>query len=228
MPPPIPFPYPLHIGTDICRVARIAHILRSKQGSRFIRRVLAPEELARAKPAIRHVLEAAAQSNGRRVSEPGAGVTGGRGQVGTGGTRDAVEAAVEGGRDGLVGSSDRQVSDVGKEVGGVESAVFGRAATYMAGRFAAKEAAFKAHPHLRLGFHDILILPSSDAQELTGKRALTELGSSAPVALIRGDGESSRDQMAKVSISHDGEYATAMCIGFEASESGHSQEPRRD
>ncbi|KAH6855806.1 hypothetical protein B0I37DRAFT_365847 [Chaetomium sp. MPI-CAGE-AT-0009] len=97
----------------------------------------------------------------------------------------------------------------------------------MAGRFAAKEAAFKAHPHLRLGFHDILILPSSDAEELAGETALTRLGSSAPVVLIKGGSEGSRDQMAKVSISHDGEYATAMCIGFEVSTGGHGRGPGR-
>ena len=52
---------------------------------------------------------------------------------------------------------------------------------------------------------------------MTGEKALTGLGSAAPVALIRaGIGEGARDQMAKVSISHDGEYATAVCLGFEA------------
>ena len=52
---------------------------------------------------------------------------------------------------------------------------------------------------------------------MTGEKALTGLGSAAPVALIRaGNGEGARDQMAKVSISHDGEYATAVCLGFEA------------
>ncbi|AEO60676.1 hypothetical protein MYCTH_2310148 [Thermothelomyces thermophilus ATCC 42464] len=93
-------------------------------------------------------------------------------------------------------------------------------------RFAAKEAAFKAHPHLRLGFHDILILSSSDAEELTGERALAGPGASAPVALIRageGAGAGARDQMARVSISHDGEYATATCIGFEAGSAGSGQ-----
>jgi phosphopantetheinyl transferase (holo-ACP synthase) len=143
----------------------------------------------------------------------------------------------------------RGVGEVGEEeAGGEEAAVFGRAATFIAGRwvsrwerlvnvhgmlmgefcrFAAKEAAFKAHPHLHLGFHDIVILPSSDADELTGEKALTGLPSSAPVALIRGEGEGARDQMAKVSISHDGEYATAMCIGFEASGGGHDRRLRK-
>ncbi|KAL2176793.1 uncharacterized protein P884DRAFT_244503 [Thermothelomyces heterothallicus CBS 202.75] len=178
-PPPLPFPYPLRIGTDICRVARIAHILRSRQGARFIRRVLAPEELARARPAVHQVLRAAAAAQ----------QTGGDG-----------EAALD-------------------------AYAYARAATYVAGRFAAKEAAFKAHPHLRLGFHDILILSSSDAEELTGERALAGPGASAPVALIRAGekGAGARDQMARVSISHDGEYATATCIGFEAGSAGSGQ-----
>ncbi|KAL2153814.1 hypothetical protein VTH82DRAFT_4970 [Thermothelomyces myriococcoides] len=84
MPPPplLPFPYPLRIGTDICRVARIAHILRSRQGARFIRRVLAPEELARARPAVHHVLRAAAaeaaqEASGRSEGVLGAGQAGG-------------------------------------------------------------------------------------------------------------------------------------------------------
>jgi hypothetical protein len=65
--PPLPFPSPLHIGTDICRVARIARILRSRQCARFIQRVLAPEELARAKPVIRKVLEDAERTAACRV-----------------------------------------------------------------------------------------------------------------------------------------------------------------
>ncbi len=61
--PPLPllaFPCPLHVGTDICRIARIARILRSTQGPRFVRRVLTPEELARAKPVVHQVLRRAA------------------------------------------------------------------------------------------------------------------------------------------------------------------------
>jgi holo-[acyl-carrier protein] synthase len=63
MPPPIPFPYPLRVGTDLCRIPRILRILQGKNGPRFIRRVLAPEELARVRPAIRAVLDDDASGN---------------------------------------------------------------------------------------------------------------------------------------------------------------------
>ena len=123
MPPPIPFPYPLRIGTDICRVARIAHILRSKQASRFIRRVLAPEELVRAKPAIHQVLEAAAQAGGRE----------GRG------VRDSVVmrmgGRVEDRRDNLPNLGGRELKEAGEEKAEIEEGVmYGCAATYLAGR----------------------------------------------------------------------------------------------
>jgi hypothetical protein len=65
MPPPLPFPYPIHIGTDICNTTRISRILRGAHCARFIRRVLAPEELAlakRSKPIIHRVLEIASDS----------------------------------------------------------------------------------------------------------------------------------------------------------------------
>ncbi|KAL2196860.1 hypothetical protein P885DRAFT_77982 [Corynascus similis CBS 632.67] len=216
MPPPIPFPYPLRIGTDICRVARIAHILRSKQGARFIRRVLAPEELACARPAIHQVLKAA---GARRGGMDGL-ITG---QAGRRADGDVRVDRHENDGEKRIGIDGRDVGGVGQEpkTESEEQAMYGRAATYMAGRFAAKEAAFKAHPHLRLGFHDIVILSSADAEELTGEKAPAGPGASAPVALIRaGNGGASRDQMARVSISHDGEYATAMCIGFEVDAEG--------
>jgi phosphopantetheinyl transferase (holo-ACP synthase) len=82
-------------------------------------------------------------------------------------------------------------------------------------RFAAKEAAFKAHPHRRLGFHDVLILSGPDARQLTDGAWGWAPG--VPTALIKAPrGSGGRDQLARVSISHDGEYATATCIGFEA------------
>ncbi|KAF6820211.1 holo-acyl-carrier-protein synthase [Colletotrichum sojae] len=83
-------------------------------------------------------------------------------------------------------------------------------ATFVAGRFAAKEAAFKAHPFRRLSFHDIVIV----------RRALVEgkenpNGSGPPVAVIRSEREGEPGQVAMVSISHDGDYATAVCLGYE-------------
>lgn len=76
-------------------------------------------------------------------------------------------------------------------------------------RFAVKEAVIKAHPHLKLTFHDIVI-----QKKLITSDGATTLESGAPIAIINaGEG---RSQEAKVSISHDGEFATAVCIGFEA------------
>ncbi|KAH7328049.1 hypothetical protein B0I35DRAFT_7248 [Stachybotrys elegans] len=91
--------------------------------------------------------------------------------------------------------------------GGVEDseALLWKAATFMAGRFAAKEAVIKAHPHLHLTFHDISI----ERLEQEGSR----LGSGPPVARIKITADADHDQSALLSISHDGDYATAVCIG---------------
>lgn len=68
-------------------------------------------------------------------------------------------------------------------------------------RFAAKEAAIKAHPHQALTWHDITITTQASAHP--GRKG-------APVAVVRGEEE---DREALISISHDGEYATAVCLG---------------
>lgn len=69
-------------------------------------------------------------------------------------------------------------------------------------RFAAKEAAIKAHPFKALTWHDITITTQASAHpDRKG----------APVAIISGD--ENEDHEALISISHDGEYATAVCLG---------------
>lgn len=75
----------------------------------------------------------------------------------------------------------------------------------MRSRFAAKEAVIKAHPHRALTWHDITIQ----------SQASTQLGrNGAPLAIIRGEDEQEHeDHEALISISHDGEYATAVCLG---------------
>ena len=78
-------------------------------------------------------------------------------------------------------------------------------------RFAAKEAAVKAHPWRNLTFHSILIERSTS--EPTSDRI--PKGTGPPVAIIRGNDQKTPDQKALISISHDGEYATAVCLGFE-------------
>ncbi|SPN99642.1 related to phosphopantetheine protein transferase [Cephalotrichum gorgonifer] len=135
MRPVLPFPLPLALGTDICRVSRVASILsHPTRGPRFVERVLSPEE--RSLPRVRGVLA-------------------------------------------------RKLTD-------------GAVAEFIAGRFAAKEAAFKAHPSHHLGFHDIVIRSSG-----------TESGPIA--AIIRDQGEV--DFTALVSISHDGGFAVGVCLG---------------
>lgn len=67
----------------------------------------------------------------------------------------------------------------------------------------------KAHSHRRLTFHDIII-------ERRG-RDEARLGSGPPVARIRGEQADGEDTSAMVSISHDGDYATAVCMGYDPS-----------
>ncbi|CAG9998012.1 unnamed protein product [Clonostachys byssicola] len=84
-----------------------------------------------------------------------------------------------------------------------------KTAAFIAGRFAAKEAAIKAHSHRRLTFHDIIIERRGRDEE--------RLGSGPPVARIRGEPGDDCDSSAMISISHDGDYATAVCIGHDPS-----------
>ncbi|KAM0254539.1 hypothetical protein ACHAQJ_006701 [Trichoderma viride] len=83
------------------------------------------------------------------------------------------------------------------------------AAAFVAGRFAAKEAAIKAHSHRRLTFHDVVI-------ERRGRKE-ERLGSGPPVARIKGEAEGDEDVSAMISISHDGDYATAVCMAHDPS-----------
>lgn len=41
----LPFPFPLNVGTDICQISRIHRILSGGRARRFVRRVLAPQEV---------------------------------------------------------------------------------------------------------------------------------------------------------------------------------------
>lgn len=78
-------------------------------------------------------------------------------------------------------------------------------------RFAAKEAAIKAHSHRRLTFHDVVIERRGRNEE--------RLGSGPPVARIKGRGgeDGGEDASAMISISHDGDYATAVCMAHDPS-----------
>ncbi|KAH7030908.1 uncharacterized protein B0I36DRAFT_115814 [Microdochium trichocladiopsis] len=109
-------------------------------------------------------------------------------------------------------------------VGSVRNEKLRRAAEYMAGRFAAKEAAIKAHPQHSLTYHQIEIqrmkahvMVASQAHKTTGSPSEHDpVSSGPPIAIIHpGDGQPSTS--ASVSISHDGDYATAVCLGFPTS-----------
>ena len=101
-----------------------------------------------------------------------------------------------------------------------------------AASFAAKEAVFKAHPHRRLTWHDIVIFretAGSSSGSSSGSDGAAAGESGPPGALIKGQAEGPGDeggpaypddQIARVSISHDGDYATAVCVGFDPARMG--------
>ncbi|KFA62512.1 hypothetical protein S40285_05564 [Stachybotrys chlorohalonatus IBT 40285] len=166
MKPLRPFPLPLSVGTDICQISRVFRILDGPRGSRFVNRILSPEEQSRLDP----------------------------------------RAQLKSSNDGLHPrylAGGNQVEHM-RELAELKPELW-KTAMYVAGRFAAKEAAIKAHPHRRLTFHDIVI----ERIEQEGSR----LGSGPPVARIKSEGEAEEDESALISISHDGDYATAVCIG---------------
>ncbi|KAK6827955.1 hypothetical protein PG987_011296 [Apiospora arundinis] len=91
-----------------------------------------------------------------------------------------------------------------------------KAAVFMAGRFAAKEAAIKAHSSRRLTFEDIRIAEQEEAGEVDGTtNDDTALSSGPPVAIIKGYPPGQPDTTAMLSISHDGDYAAAVCLSVQ-------------
>lgn len=95
-----------------------------------------------------------------------------------------------------------------------------------------------------MGFHDVVIrrqgsgrdapragnhLKNADEQDEATSESLrdgrdeiegtkgTSNGSGPPIALVRAD---DGEQFAQISISHDGDYATAVCLGFDPRFSG--------
>jgi len=80
--------------------------------------------------------------------------------------------------------------------------------TFPQTRFAAKEAIIKSYHHRRLTYQDILITrPPSFPLKTVSK---------PPTALVLSQDENEgKAQEVKLSISHDGSYATATCIAFE-------------
>ncbi|KAG6181037.1 hypothetical protein E4U36_004368, partial [Claviceps purpurea] len=80
MPPPLrPFPFPIHVGTDICQISRIYAILNSPRRRRFIHRVLAPEEVAQHGTRLGEDISVEAAKSDRDGTRPGTGT--GKGDV---------------------------------------------------------------------------------------------------------------------------------------------------
>ncbi|KAI1171581.1 hypothetical protein F4777DRAFT_48460 [Nemania sp. FL0916] len=117
-----PSTLPFTIGNDICRIARVRRILQGKLSLHFVRRILQQEEGQHPNtwPILRCLFE--------RPPAPGASEVNANADKATA-ARDAI--------------------------------AFNRAVEFMAGRFAAKEAVIKAHPHHRLTFQSIAILRTS-------------------------------------------------------------------
>jgi hypothetical protein len=80
-------------------------------------------------------------------------------------------------------------------------------------RWAAKEAAIKAHTFRRILMHDITI----HGGEREGR-------SKAPAMTIKAK-DGGEERVVKISISHDGEYATAVCLVAEELEQPDSDLP---
>ncbi|KAK6085853.1 holo-acyl-carrier-protein synthase [Seiridium cupressi] len=192
--------FPMGLGHDICKIRRIFKILETKRGSGFIKRILTEEELRTPRSQI--LLRCVTENS---------------------------EGSIP-----VAGAAPKKDTDLWK------------AAEYMAGRFAAKEAVVKAFHQQRITFHDIELVtrpavtrnfsgplvkpeqwphkgqrePWREAKKHGKMPEATEpfdeqLSSGPPTAFIRVEGASEK-QSALVSITHDGEYASAVCMYFPA------------
>lgn len=127
----------------------------------------------------------------------------------------------------LGGSPD---SDSGSSSGGEQQRREDAAARYLAGRWAAKEAVVKACSWRRLMFDEIQILKDEGGKRVYGvildrpevRRAMRREDwgrkDESRSEVLTGEGEEDEDipgQIVKISISHDGEYATAVCLAAE-------------
>ncbi|KAH0427840.1 holo-acyl-carrier-protein synthase [Colletotrichum camelliae] len=168
---PKAFPFPFNVGNDICQISRIARILATPRGPRFIERIFTKDEL--------HLIPSGSETNNTPQNPHG-----------------SQESSTE----------DLKAQ---KHLWKKASFVAGRSPPVSC-RFAAKEATIKAHIQRRLTFHDITILRKTLVEGQANAN-----GSGPPMAVIKGEKEGERAREAKITISHDGDYATAVCIAYE-------------
>ncbi|KAI9649793.1 hypothetical protein NHQ30_002374 [Ciborinia camelliae] len=217
------FPLPVNVGTDICQISRIGDILtkqQSKYAHRFIRRLLTPQEQVWYRPRLLplieylHFMERREFSQVKNEKRKRKEAKGLEALIGLAAPKEIPLLSQTAASSEPVGTliwspytqdcpkrltiveEEAILNHLRKKVPGV--------ARFLAGRFAAKEAAKKAFSKRKLGFHDITIdNPSMD-----------NLRSTAPITLIRSD-NGREDQIVPMSISHDGDYATAVCMSCE-------------
>ncbi|KAI9896989.1 hypothetical protein N3K66_008011 [Trichothecium roseum] len=138
------FPFPLNVGIDVCAVDRVGAILGGRFGARFLRRVLAEEELRRDGKEERL----------RALREKYGGAGAGAGAWPYGGGR---EGGKEGDGEGAVA----------RRGAAEEVQAFAR---HIAGRFAAKEAVIKAHTYRKLFYSDVVI----ESRQALGARGVNK------------------------------------------------------
>jgi holo-[acyl-carrier protein] synthase len=189
MPPPRPFPFPsLSIGTDIAHIPRIAKLVASQRKlPRFLRKVLTSRE-----------------ERDFHLRFP-----------------QKVSKGAEGGSGFSEGEQ--------KSVQRIDEAA---AARFLAGRWAAKEAVVKACAWRKLTFDEIQIRKDAGSRRVYGvvldkpevRKAMRQMkngedarsgDTASQEHTVEGEEEAPAGQIVKISISHDGEYATAVCLAAE-------------
>ncbi|KAL3427299.1 holo-acyl-carrier-protein synthase [Phlyctema vagabunda] len=210
---PRPFPFPINIGNDICRISRIREILGHQtgvgHGRRFVDRIFTEDEKRQLQvPPFPDLLtqlsrwdELVRQRKALdlRTSE----VLAARKKKKQPSVLEAAEQAALDRDASIAQHLARQLAKVEKTA----SAGLDRYAEFVAGRFAAKEATIKAYqsPQRKLTYRDVAILKQDRRPDgrLQG-----------PMALVKKEDSKGWDdaQVVKISISHDSEYATAVCL----------------
>ncbi|KAI9799365.1 MAG: hypothetical protein M1833_004064 [Piccolia ochrophora] len=207
--PPLPFPSALSIGTDICHVPRIRALITKNDGrwlGPFVRRIFRPDEDVW--PKIDRITKASSRSTiDTHTADPRQGSH-------KNGNHAAIRPQVRGqvGMQTQAGTPQRAAIDQ-KVIGDQE---LRRLSQWLAGRFAAKEATIKAVSR-PLTWHDIAVHEQGRKPYVTiapvSSAAASALGSDLRAAKTeQGEGDGGEGQIARVSISHDGEYATATVL----------------
>ncbi|OJJ95891.1 hypothetical protein ASPACDRAFT_63897 [Aspergillus aculeatus ATCC 16872] len=182
MKPPTPFPLALNIGTDIVHLPRIARLLTRQNGTylaRFTRRILHPREQADFRARFQLSPSLVPLHNSQPQAKPQ--------------SQSQVQPKLQ-----PHPSSSQPPVTITPDM-----------TRWLAGRFAAKEAARKAAPRgaAQLGWKEVVV-QVSEVDE--GRPEVVFLDG------LEGDGDGQKGggggRVGKLSISHDGEYVVAMVL----------------